>query len=369
MTQLKKLEGRLLTPEGWVGGSLRFNAAITAIEPMAAANTNQCVLPGFIDLHVHGGAGADVMAGEASVRCMAAFHAQHGTTALLATTVTAPVPALETALAGIARAVARPDSSAARVLGAHLEGPFISPHALGAQPPFAIPPDRDVVEALAGTGVIRVATIAPEIDPDGWLVAALAARKIRVQIGHTICTYAQAVQALSAGATGFTHLFNAMSGLEARAAGAVGCALAHGSWAELILDRLHVENGAVLAAMRAIPGVYGVTDAVAACGMPDGEYALGTHRIHKAGDSVRLADGGLAGSVLTMERALRNLMAIGLPLEDAARRLSSLPAAYLGLEDRGRLEVGTAADLVVVDRAGRLQAVFVEGREVELLPG
>src|SRR5690606_12748832 len=170
--------------------------------------------------------------------------------------------------------------------------------------------------------------------------------------------------ALAAGASGFTHLFNAMSGLHHRRAGAAGAALAHGEWAELILDFVHVEEGAARVALRAIPKVYCITDAVAATGMPPGAYSLGQHRIFKHEDAVRLADGTLAGSVLTMDRALRNLMHLGLPLDQAAKRCATLPADYLGLEDRGRLVPGAVADLVVVDRAGRLVAVFAEGRPV-----
>lgn len=362
--ELTTLAGRILTPEGWVAGRLRFSASITALEREREAPADRFVVPGFIDLHVHGGAGADVMAGEAAVRRMARFHARNGTTALLATTVTAPADALRAAMRGIAAVVARPEPGAARVLGAHLEGPFISPQMLGAQPPFAIPPDLDLVDELCALAPIRVATMAPEIDPDGALLARFRHHGVRAQIGHTACSYAQARAALAAGAAGFTHLYNAMSGLHHRRPGAVGAALAHARHAELILDLLHVDEGAALAALRAIPGLYCVTDAVAAAGMPDGAYRLGAQRIVKAGEAVRLPDGTLAGSVLSLDRAIRNLLALGLALDDAAQRCSRLPAEHLGLEARGRIVVGAAADLCVVDTDGRLAATFVEGREV-----
>lgn len=358
------IAGRILTPAGWIAGRLRFAAAIAGIEPAEDAPRDRFVVPGFIDLHVHGGAGADVMEGAEAVRRMAGCHARHGTTALLATTVTAPADELRAALRGIAAAMAEPAAGAARVLGVHLEGPFISPEMLGAQPPFAIPPDLDLVAELAALAPIRVATMAPEIDPDGALLAAFRRLGVRVQIGHTGCTYAEAKAVLAAGAGGFTHLFNAMSGLHHRRPGAVGAALAHAAWAELILDGRHVEEGAARTALRAIPNLYCVTDAVAAAGMPDGAYRLGAHTVHKQGDVVRLADGTLAGSVLTMDRALRNLLALGLPLAEAAPRCSTLPADYLGLKDRGRLVPGAAADLVVLDAAGGIAAVFVEGRLV-----
>jgi N-acetylglucosamine-6-phosphate deacetylase len=358
------LAGRILTPAGWVAGRLRFGAAIEAVEPDPEAPPDRFVIPGLIDLHVHGGAGADAMLGEEAVRRMARFHARHGTTALLATTVTAPAEALRRAMRGIGAATARPEPGAARVLGAHLEGPFISPEALGAQPPFAIPPDLDLVDELCALAPIRVATMAPEIDPDGRLLARFRRHGVRAQIGHTTCSYAAARSALAAGAAGFTHLYNAMSGLQHRRPGAVGAALAHATYAELILDLLHVEAGTALAALRAIPRLYCVTDAVSAAGMPDGEYRLGEHRIVKEGGAVRLVDGSLAGSVLTMDTALRNLLALGLLLGDAAGRCSLYPADYLGLEERGRIVPGAVADFVVVDGSGGLVATFVEGREV-----
>jgi N-acetylglucosamine-6-phosphate deacetylase len=363
------IEGQILTAAGFMRGRLRCTASIRAIEPTADAPEERFVLPGFIDLHVHGGDGADCMTGADAVRRMARFHARHGTTALLATTVTAPRGDLLAAFRGLGAAMTAGRPDAARVLGAHLEGPFISPQALGAQPPFAIAPDLDLADELAAQAPIRVATVAPEIDPDGTLLRHLSARGTRVQIGHTACSFAQAAAALRAGATGFTHLFNAMSGLHHRRAGAVGAALAEGEWAELILDLVHVEEDAARVALRAIPKLYCITDAVAATGMAPGEYRLGRHRIFKHDDAVRLADGTLAGSVLTMDRALHNLMRLGLSLDEAARRCATLPADYLGLEDRGRLVPGAAADVVVVDRGGRLQAVLIEGQAIAAAAG
>jgi N-acetylglucosamine-6-phosphate deacetylase len=357
------LAGQILTSVGWVAGTIRCTAQILAIEP-GPAPPDRFIVPGFVDLHVHGGHGADCMDGADSVRHMARFHASHGTTSLLATTVTAPAADLRRAMAGIAEAMREPGPGA-RVLGAHLEGPFISPDALGAQPPFAIPPDLALLAELAATAPIRVATYAPEIDPTGELLAAFRRLGTRAQIGHTTCSYGEARAALAAGAAGFTHLFNAMSGLHHRRAGAAGAALALAQSAELILDLHHVEEGAALAALRAVPRLHCVTDAVAAAGMPDGEYHLGAHTIFKRGDTVRLVDGNLAGSVLTMDRAVRNLLALGLPLADAVRRCSILPAEYLGLEDRGRLVPGAASDLVVLDQACNIEIVMVDGRKVD----
>jgi N-acetylglucosamine-6-phosphate deacetylase len=357
------LTGAILTPDGWVRGRLRHAAGIQAIESDADAPGDRFILPGFIDLHVHGGGGADVMEGPDAVLRMARFHARHGTTALLATTVTAPAADLVRVAEGVG--AVRREAGSARVLGLHLEGPFISPDALGAQPPFAIPPDPALIDAIAASVALRVVTMAPEIDPDGGLLAHLLRLGVRVQLGHTTCSYAQAKAALDAGAAGFTHLFNAMTPLHHRAPGCAGCALAHAAHAEMIFDLHHVAAGAVLAARRAIPGLYGVTDAVAAAGMPDGEYRLGQHAVFKQGDTVRLADGTLAGSVLTMDQALRNLLSLGTGLAEASARLSTIPARYLGLEERGAIVVGAAADLVVVDAGGSLLGVVVEGVRVQ----
>jgi N-acetylglucosamine-6-phosphate deacetylase len=353
------LTGVILTPDGWVRGRLRHGASIQAIDPDDSAPDDRFILPGFVDLHVHGGHGADVMEGATAVQHMARFHARHGTTSLLATTVTAPRDAILRAAEGVAAAEHAP--GAARVLGLHLEGPFINPDALGAQPPFAIPADRSLIDALAAIVPLRVVTLAPEMDPDFALTAHLRGLGVRVQLGHTTCSYALALAALAAGASGFTHLFNAMSPLHHRAPGCAGCALAHADHAEMIFDLHHVEPGAILAARRAIPGLYGITDSVAAAGMPDGAYRLGAHAIHKQGDTVRLADGTLAGSVLTMDGALLNLLSLGLPMAEASARLSTIPARYLGLPDRGQIVTGAAADIVVVDAAGVLLGVVAEG--------
>jgi N-acetylglucosamine-6-phosphate deacetylase len=159
-----------------------------------------------------------------------------------------------------------------------------------------------------------------------------------------------------------------MSGLQHRAPGLVGLALAEGEYAELIPDLEHVHPGALRAALRAMPKAYGVSDATAATGMPDGEYRLGAQRVYKCAGCVRLASGSLAGSALTMDQALRNLVAIGLDLADAAQRLSTLPADYLGLPDRGRLAPGARADVLVFDAALQLQQVYIAGHSLNRCP-
>jgi N-acetylglucosamine-6-phosphate deacetylase len=368
------LNGLILTPAGWRHGTLTHEGGrIVALqgEPVGdeawRGSAEPIVLPGFIDLHVHGGGGADTMQAGAAIETIARTHARHGSTALLATTMTAPRGEIETALRALARACKARSEGGARVLGVHLEGPYISPDKLGAQPAFALTPSAAEILALHALAPIRVVTLAPELPGALETTAALVAAGMRVQIGHSNASYEQACAAMSAGAAGFTHLFNAMSGLHHRAPGAVGAALAHAKHAELIPDLLHVHPGAMRAALRSIPGLYCVTDATAAAAMPDGEYRLGRHIVHKCAGGVRLADGTLAGSTLTMDQALRNLVdGVGLSLREASLRVSTHAAQYLGIADRGVLGVGAWADIVVLDAQLRLRQVFVEGQGVDV---
>ena len=357
------IKGNILTSAGWVRGEINFDTRIAAIHGASVdplANDDDYILPGFIDLHVHGGAGKDIMEGGDAVHAIAAIHARHGTTSMLATTMTAPPEDIDHALKAIGAAVANRRSGGARVLGAHLEGPYINSGKLGAQPNFARAAKLADVQRLASFAPLKLITVAPEIAGHLTLVRELTEAGMRVQIGHTLGSYEDGVAALEHGAAGFTHLFNAMSGLHHREPGMVGAALAHANYAELIPDLLHVHPGAIKAAMRAIPKLYCVTDSTAATGMPDGEYMLGRHTVHKCMGGVRLPDGTLAGSTLTMDQALRNLVGLGLELADASARVSTYAADYLGLQERGRLAPGAYADMVVLDRDLKIKAVYIE---------
>jgi N-acetylglucosamine-6-phosphate deacetylase len=366
----ERLSGHILTPAGFVRGGLDIadghighidGHAVDEAAVRADLHT-PVLLPGFVDLHVHGGGGADTMDAGDAAHTLARLHARHGTTALLATTMTAPLGDIEAALRALAPAIRERSSGAARVLGVHLEGPYISPDKLGAQPAFSRAPSGAEVLALHAIAPIKLVTLAPEVSGMLALIPALVEAGMRVQIGHTAATYEQAVEAMQQGATGYTHLFNAMSALHHRAPGAAGAALALAQHAEIIPDLLHVHPGAIRAALRAIPGLFCVTDATAATGMPDGDYRLGRQTVSKCLGGVRLADGTLAGSTLTMDQALRNLVDIGLTLADAAARVSTHAANYLRLPDRGRLQGGAVADIVVLDAATlQLQQVWIEG--------
>jgi N-acetylglucosamine-6-phosphate deacetylase len=377
------LTGRVLTPDGFVDGKIAFDAdgrvesiVGTPVAPQAARDTQAAlILPGFIDLHVHGGGGHDVMEGGDAMQHIAALHVRHGTTSMLATTMTAPMADLETAFAALTpmfapmsapiSAAARRSAKTTRVLGVHLEGPYINPGKLGAQPDYARPLDGHEIRRLHALAPIKLITLAPEVAGNIDVIESLVAAGYRVQVGHSLASYEQVVSALERGASGFTHLYNAMSALHHREPGVAGAALAHATYSEIIPDLLHVHPGAIKVALRAIPCLYCVTDSTAAAGMPDGEYKLGRHTVTKCLGGVRLPDGTLAGSTLTMDQALRNLVdRIGLDLADASRRVSTFAADHLGLTDRGRLQRGAWADLVVLDRDLQITDVYVEGNPV-----
>jgi N-acetylglucosamine-6-phosphate deacetylase len=373
MTATQTLTGLIATERGFVDGAMRMqDGRIVGIdgEPIPEERVRDrisaerpLVLPGFVDLHVHGGGGADVMdGGDAAVK-IAAIHATHGTTSLLATTLTAPAEDFLPALQAL-RAASDSKANGARILGVHLEGPYINENKLGAQPPFSRRFDLAEVQKLHAVFPIMLITLAPEIPGGIEAVRTLTAAGFTVQLGHTSGTYEEGAAALAAGASGFTHLFNAMSGMHHRAPGMVGAALAHARYAEIIPDMQHVHAGAIRVALRSIECLYCVTDSTAAAGMPDGSYQLGRQTVTKCMGGVRLADGTLAGSTLTMDDAFRNLVnVLQLPLLNASKRVSTYAADFLKLSDRGRLVVGAHADVVTMNRDLRLQSVWVEGKQ------
>ena len=366
----RTLKGHILTPRGFVDGSIVFDeggrvlgiSGTSADERAVRDGALPIVLPGFIDLHVHGGGGRDIMEGADAAVHVARCHAKHGTTALLATTMTAPPADLQAAFEGLRACTSERQPRAARVLGVHLEGPYINAGKLGAQPDFTRPVSVAELAQLHAIAPIRLITLAPEVAGNMDQIRGLAEAGYTVQVGHTLGTYEDGVEALARGARGFTHLFNAMSGLHHRAPGIAGAALAHAQYAEIIPDLLHVHPGAMRVALRAIPRLYCVTDSTSATGMPDGDYKLGRQSVTKCLGGVRLADGTLAGSTLTLDQALRNLAGpLGLGLAEASARVSTHAADYLGLADRGRLAPGAWADVVVLDRDLFLTDVYVEG--------
>jgi N-acetylglucosamine-6-phosphate deacetylase len=329
--------------------------------------------PAFLDVHIHGAAGHDAMeATPEAIAAMGGFLAARGTGSFLAATVTAPLDATLRALSGLAKLAARPPAQAqARLLGIHLEGPFLSHAKRGVHPPqYLLAPDIALFDRLfeAAEGNIRLMTLAPELRGAVELTAHATARGVRVSLGHSDATAAQAHTAIAAGAVSATHTFNAMRPLDHREPGILGVALTCDSlFAELISDGIHTAPELVKLWWRAKGPRRAilVTDAMSATGMPDGEYQLGGLTVQVA--SGRATAGGvLAGSVLTLDRALANFIAFtGAPLDQALRLLTANPAEMTGLASQaGSLAAGQPANLVAVDATGKLVASILNGQPI-----
>lgn len=328
------------------------------------------VVPGFIDAHIHGAMGADVMDANAdALNRIANYLPAEGTTAFLGTTMTGATEAIDTAMGALAEFDSAP--GAAEMLGVHLEGPFVSPDKAGAQPvEHIVAPDIALFErwqAMSGHR-IRVVTLAPEQPGGHALIDHLAGRGIRASIGHSSCSAAQAEAAIAAGANRGTHLFNAMAGLHHRAPGAP-CALLTNSQArsEIIVDGLHVTPAMVNLAWRTTGSerLMAVTDAMRAKGLGDGDYELGGQPVKVVNGEARLANGvdSLAGSVLTFDAAFRNLLDFtGCEAADAVAMSSTNAAEDLGVANRkGRLAEGYDADLVVLDADWNVRLTVCRG--------
>jgi len=280
------------------------------------------------------------------------------------TTATASVPVIEKALAAIDAVKQDARANEAIVVGSHLEGPFINPNKLGAQEAAALPGNPRLARSWAERFSIRIATVAPEIPGGLDVIRVLHGCGVRVQIAHSLATAKETAEGFRCGCSGFTHLFNAMSGVDHRRPGVAAYALAHGQYAEVICDLLHVDRTVLLAAYRAIPDLYSVSDSTLA-GLTDGRHQWGGHAVDKVGLRVTLEDGEtLAGSAITQLDALRNLVEVGLTLEQASDMLSARQANYLGLTDLGAIEPQARACMVVLDDDLRLMETWIDGKSI-----
>ncbi len=381
--------GRVVLPDRILDGATVAidDGIIVEIGPGAAASANDIaceghwILPGFIDGHIHGVDGTDVLGAADAVSRVAAALPRRGVTAFCPTTIACDPATLERFLSAVERAGTRAPG-AARVLGAHLESNFLHPDYNGAQPAACLrlpprpgePPRADgeftgaaIVQVIdAHRSSVRLVTLAPELEHAIDLIHRLVQNGHRVSLGHSAATFDQAEAAIHAGARHATHLFNRMPALQHRAPGLAGAVLAHDEvTSEVICDGYHVHPAMVRMAVRAkgVDGVLAITDATAGAGLPVGaESVLGNQRIRVTERCALLDDGTLAGSILTMDGAFRMLAgAVGLGIVEAARLCATTPATALGRPDLGRIAVGAAADLVVLDAAWHVTQTWVAG--------
>jgi N-acetylglucosamine-6-phosphate deacetylase len=331
--------------------------------------------PGLIDIHIHGGAGRDVMEGsDESLAAVGQMLARHGVTSYCPTTVTAPMEQTLRSLAALGKAVKRAengdrsDTARARPLGVHLEGPFLSHARRGVHSPLHLqPPSEELFNQMwdAAEGCVRMLTIAPELDGALELISNAARRGVCVSLGHSNATLQQALAGIKTGARHATHSFNAMRRLDHRDPGLLGAILTDRTvTADIVADGLHVEPVVVDLFLRAkgVDGAVLITDGISATGMPDGTYRLGSFEVQVRGNRCE-SFGKLGGSVLTLDRAVSNAMKFGhLSFQDSLRLATLNPARVLGIAHRkGVLQAGADADIAVFSPAGEVLKTIVGG--------
>ena len=334
--------------------------------------TDRIATPGFIDVHIHGAGGHDVMEGtEEALKVVAKTIAGHGTTSFVATTVTANPDAICKSSEGIASYIALQHQAAdarAEVLGIHFEGPFISPLRRGVHPLEWIHlPSSEMLSRFmqAAAGHAQILTIAPEVLGAMPCIDAARNAGLVVGMGHTDATYEQARAAIAHGVHHAIHVYNAMRPFSHRDSGVIGAVLTSPEvTAELIADGIHVEDIAMKMLLQAkgAAGVILISDGISATGMPDGKYLLGGIEITVSGGVCRNSEGRLAGSALTLDRSLRNIVNLGIPLADALRMLTLNPAKLLGIEfKKGSLRPGADADILLLDQSLQVTQTWTRG--------
>jgi N-acetylglucosamine-6-phosphate deacetylase len=338
--------------------------------------TDSTAIPGFVDVHIHGAGGHDVMeANETALSTITGRLAAFGTTSLLATTITASADDTCRSVEGIAKYISgqyQTSDTRAEILGIHFEGPFLSKERRGVHPAEWLQlPSAELLQRFlqAAAGNARILTIAPELLGATPCIDAARSLGMVVSIGHTDATYEQARAAVAHGAHHATHVYNAMRPFTHRDPGVIGAVLTTPEvTAELIADGIHVDEIAmkVLLQAKGAQGVVLISDGTSATGMPDGEYLLGGLKVTVNGGVCRNAEGRLAGSTLTLDRALRNIVGLGIPLADAVRMLTLNPATLLGIEfKKGALRTGADADIVLLNDGLEIERVWTRGTVVQ----
>ena len=359
---------------GFYGGVIAYvGESADDILPLWDLPAGATVVAGFIDEHIHGAGGADVMDGTASaLETISDCLAKEGTTAFLATTMTESREQIKKALRAVKIAASKSETSGARVLGAHLEGPFISARQAGAQPIKYV--EKPSIERFneyneAAGGMIKMVTLAPETAGGTALVKYLSEKGVAVSIGHSDAKYADVAAAVRNGARSVTHTFNAQTGAHHREMGVAGSALLLDDLnCEMICDTVHVSVPAIRLALKckASDKFTLITDSMRAKGLPGGESELGGQKVFVQNGEARLADGTLAGSVLKMNDAVKNLVTkCGVPFTRAIDSATVAPAKNLGVFDTyGSIAVGKAADLTVLDNDFNVLLTIVGGKIV-----
>lgn len=359
------------------GSVLIENGKIKEINPSNVNDTEVIdaeglyLSPGFIDVHIHGAGGCDTMDGTVeSINTIAKTIVEHGTTSFTPTTMTVAAEDIRKSMKVIKK-LKEEGTEGANVLGAHLEGPFISPKAIGAQNPnFLLAPSVENYNKIVGDygdAVVSI-TMAPEVEGAKELIKYLSDNGVIVSMGHTKATYDEAIEGIKCGACHSTHLYNAMTPFTHREPGVVGATFDTDITTETISDGIHISYPALRTAykQKGTDKVLLVSDAMEACGMPDGQYSLGGQDVIVKNGAARLLDGTLAGSVLTLDKAVKNIYSnSNYPLNEVVRMATYNGAKHCHVEDhKGLIKEGYDADLILFNEDIEIQKVFVKGKKV-----
>jgi len=359
MTSSKKISGKIINYNDSYSGEIIFDENIISINKLEEKNSNNYIIPGFVDLHCHGGGGFDTMDGFQAIQKMSSYHLSKGTTSLLATTWTSSFEHTYKALKDFNSLM----DINTNLLGVHLEGPFINPEKLGAQPALATKPSIDFIKKINEIAEIKTITLAPEIEGMEKFISFLKDQNINIQFGHTLADSKICERYMSSHDVSFTHLYNAMSDNNHRKPGALSAALNKSNFAEIICDLNHVSEEAILIAKKCIPDLYAITDSIAASGMKDGSYKFANVEIEKKNNKVYLSGTNtLAGSVLNMHDTFLNLLKMKISIQDAVRMTSYSAAKFLKKEDIGVIDDGKKANFLILDHDFNIKSIYLNGK-------
>ena len=359
---MNKISGKIINYDGSYTGTIEFSDKIESINKDKHSDFENIIIPGFVDLHCHGGNGYDTMEGWGSIEKMASYHLSRGTTTLLATTWTSTPNHTYEALKGFNKNI----SADRNLIGVHLEGPFINPNKLGAQPALTQKPSKEFIEEIKKIADIKVITLAPELDGMDEFVDYLNQNNIKVQFGHTLADYNCCKKFMDQFNIGFTHLYNAMSGNDHRNPGVLSAALQNSHYAEIICDLHHVSEQAIKIAKKCIPGLYTITDSIGAAGLKDGNYKFANIEIEKKKGKVTLKNSStLAGSVASMHTNFLNLLNIQYTIEEAVSMTSYNASQYLKLDDVGLIKEGMKSNFVLLDKSHNIVDIYLNGKKID----
>ena len=355
------LKGNIINFDESFYGEILFNEKINKINKVKK-QSEDLIIPGFIDLHCHGANGFDTMDGWNSIKKMTNYHLKNGTTTILPTTWTSTLEHTFEAL----REFENYKKINSNIIGVHLEGPFINPNKLGAQPPLAINPSIEYVNQLQDLAPIKVITLAPELDSMESFIEEINKLGIKIQIGHSLADYNCCAKFMSKYEIGFTHLYNAMSGNHHRMPGVLEAALELGDFAEIICDFNHVSEASIKIAKKCIKNLYAVTDSMGATGLENGVYKFFGKNIKKNEKIAVVTDTNtLAGSIINMYETFINLIKISFSLNDAIKMTSYNAAKYLERNDIGHIAEGKKSNILVLDKTLKIKEIYLNGIKID----